>query len=170
MAPRDLTDASASKTSLLWAYQLRQEHVHLVGRIDSIDADLHSSTEKTSEFRQSFSDLQALVKTLEAENRALKNELRSMNGELSGAMERLNLFLKTIPENINKIEDGFESMALRVKELAKDALELRIGIGKVENKCALLEKKQVDMKPTLLLRLKYSKKAADACMLCMFTE
>lgn len=168
MAPADASDASASKSSLLWAYQLRQEHVHLVGRIDGIEANLQSSTEKTNGFTQSFSDLQILMKTLESENDNLKSKISTIDKVVLCAVERLNHHLVTTPENISKIEADHGSLSLRVQQLANEAAELRTGIGHVENKCAVLETKQNTMAPSWLLKLKYKKEVDDSmfCNLC----
>jgi predicted nucleic acid-binding Zn-ribbon protein len=162
MAPTDTNDASASKSSLLWAYQLRQEHVHLVGRIDNIDADLHSSAEKTNGFTQSFSDLRTLIKALESENGNLKSEMNAMNDVLLCTVKRLDHYHKKTPENISKIQADHGSLSIRVQQLAHDAAELRAGIQHVENKCAVLEKKQIAMAPSFLLKLKYKKKVDES--------
>jgi chromosome segregation ATPase len=144
MAPLDPPDPSTNKSSLLWAYHLRQENIHLVGRIDSIGSELVSANEKTLGVQQSFSALETRLKILEAEkqaeNQELRHEMRSLMRNLSGAIEDATLQIRAIRDEMMGLRTTVESAILRVKEIEEDAAELRAGLCNVEDKCALVQK------------------------------
>ncbi|KAL1963375.1 hypothetical protein VTN77DRAFT_8391 [Rasamsonia byssochlamydoides] len=137
MAPRDQPDPSTNKSSLLWAYHLRQENIHLVDQIDSIGAELVSANKKTLAVQQGFSDLATLVKTLQAENHELRDETRSLKEKLSETIE-LALQIRT------ELGSSLESVILRVKALEDDDVELQAALGNFENKYASILQKHVE--------------------------
>ena len=145
MAPVDQPDSSTNKSSLLWAYHLRQENIHLVDRIDSIGADLASANEKTLGVQQSFSNLESRLKTLEAENHELRDGMKSLKQRFSEAIEPTTVQIRTIRDEMTELRTGLESATLLVKAIEEDAAELRAGLSNVENKYALIVQKHIGM-------------------------
>ncbi|CRG88340.1 hypothetical protein PISL3812_05370 [Talaromyces islandicus] len=152
--PSDANDGSttgSSKSSLLWAYQLRKEHIHLVNRIEDVNSDLLSCSSKATEHQQNLSNLERLVKSLQAENYSLKNEVTVVRDRFTASLDQVNKQVAAATssgqeakeESVAKLERDFEHMGLRVKELTQGMAELRMGMAGIEKKCECLAMKQM---------------------------
>ncbi|RAO72308.1 uncharacterized protein BHQ10_008320 [Talaromyces amestolkiae] len=147
--------ASSSKTSLLWAYQLRREHVHLVDRIDDMSTQLISSTNKSQICDDHLSSLESLVKTLQAENCTLKNEVTLVRTKLTASIEDINQQITQIvsvnnaAEYVTKqLELDIRGMGHQVTELSKCVSELKGEIANVAYQIGALAAQEVDVEPT----------------------
>lgn len=147
--------ASSSKTSLLWAYQLRREHVHLVDRIDDMSTQLISSTNKSQICDDHLSSLESLVKTLQAENCTLKNEVTLVRTKLTASIEDINQQITQIVSVNNAAEDVTKQLELdirgmghQVTELSKCVSELKGEIANVAYQIGALAAQEVDVEPT----------------------
>ncbi|EED12260.1 conserved hypothetical protein [Talaromyces stipitatus ATCC 10500] len=128
---------SSSKTSLLWAYQLRREHVHLVDRIDDMNNQLLSCSDKSQACGQHLSNLESLVKSLQAENYTLKNEVTLVRTKLTARIEDINQQIASFLGSDNAVKDvtkqlelEFRGMGLQLAELSESVSELR---GEITN-------------------------------------
>lgn len=147
--------ASSSKTSLLWAYQLRREHVHLVDRIDGMSTELISSTNKSQICEGHLSSLKNLVTTLQGENDTLKNEVTLVRTKLTASIEDINQQITQIVSSNNTAEDvtkqlelDFRSMGLQITELSKCVSELKGEIANVAYPKGSLAAQEVEVEPT----------------------
>jgi hypothetical protein len=133
----DAAVGSSSKPFLLWAYQLRREHVHLVGRIDGMDVQLVSCTNKTEAHEQNLSNLETLVRSLQTENYTLKNEVTLVRTNLAMKIEDISRQITTIVRDgvmkdaTKRLELGFIDMGLQVSELSNRMSEFKADIAKV---------------------------------------
>ncbi|OKL58286.1 hypothetical protein UA08_06748 [Talaromyces atroroseus] len=133
----DAAGGSSSKTSLLWAYQLRREHVHLVERIDGMDFRLVSCTNKTETHEQNLANLETLVRSLQAENYTVKNEVTLMRTKLATRIENISQQISAIVNDgamkdaTEKLETGVRDMGLQVSELSNRMSEFKADIAKV---------------------------------------
>lgn len=127
----DATGGSSSKSSLLWAYQLRREHVHLVERIDGIDLRILSCTQKAEACEQNVSNLESLVKSLQTENYTLQNEVTVVRAKLTtkieGIGQQMNFLASgsVIKDATKKLELENQNMALQMSELSKSMAGLK---------------------------------------------
>ncbi|KUL88337.1 hypothetical protein ZTR_05021 [Talaromyces verruculosus] len=144
--------ASSSKISLLWAYQLRREHVHLVHRIDDMDTQLISSTNQSQTCEQNLSSLEGLVKTLQAENYTLKNEVALLRTKLTARFEDIAQQITQIVNDDNTAKDAtkqleldFKGMGLQVSELSKCVSELKGELANVANQKGAHATQEVDV-------------------------
>uniref|UniRef100_A0A093VIV1 Uncharacterized protein n=1 Tax=Talaromyces marneffei PM1 TaxID=1077442 RepID=A0A093VIV1_TALMA len=129
---------SSSKTSLLWAYQLRREHVHLVDRIDDMSTQLVSYNDKSQTYEQNLSTLDGLVKTLQAENYTLKNEVTLVRTKLTARIEGISQQITAFLSGDNAAIDAtkqlkleFRAMGLQMSELSKSVSGLKGEIASV---------------------------------------
>lgn len=123
---------SSSKTSLLWAYQLRREHVHLVDRIDDMGTQLVSCNNKSQTYEQNLYNLESLVKTLQAENYTLKNEVTLVRTKLTARIEDINQQITSfaggdsaLKDVTTQLEVELRTMGVQVAELSKSVSELK---------------------------------------------
>jgi hypothetical protein len=166
MPPNPLSEANdgstavSSKTSLLWAYQLRKEHIHLVNRIEDVNSDLLSCSSRATEHHQNLSNLERLVKSLQTENYTLKNEVTIVRDKFAASLDQVNKQVaaamtttkngreertKEEKESLAKLECGFEHLGLRMEELAQGMVELKMGMAGMEKKCECLAVKQMEL-------------------------
>jgi chromosome segregation ATPase len=146
--------AISSKTSLLWAYQLRREHVHLVDRIDDMNTQLISYTNQSQTCEQNVSNLESLVKTLQAENYTLKNEVTLVRTKLTARIEDINQQITRIVSGDNAVKDAtrqleldFRGMGVQVLELSKCVSELKGKIANATNQKGDHGAQEVDVGP-----------------------
>lgn len=147
--------ASSSKTSLLWAYQLRREHVHLVDRIDDMNTQLISYNNQSHTCEQNLSTLESLVKTLQAENYTLRNEVTLIRTKLTSRIEEITQQITHIVSGDNAVRDtteqlelDFKGMGLQVSELSKCVSELKGELANVANQKGSHAAQEVDVEPT----------------------
>lgn len=153
MPPSEANDGStgSSKSSLLWAYQLRKEHIHLVNRIEDVNSDLLSCSSRATEHHQNLSNLERLVKSLQTENYSLKNEVTIVRDRFSASLDQVNKQVAVAiangreEESLARLEREIENMGLRVKELVQGMLELKMGMAGMEEKCECLAVKQMEL-------------------------
>lgn len=143
MAPQDHLGPSTNKSSLLWAYHLRQENIHLVNRIDCIGLDVVTANKTTLAVQQSCSNLETRVEGLERENPKLRDEIRSLKEELSKTIELVSQIRAKKDDEMAELRASIESLNLRVKAIEDDDAELRAGLSNVENKCELIVQKYI---------------------------
>lgn len=166
--PSEANDGStivSSKSSLLWAYQLRKEHIHLVNRIEDVNSDLLSYSSRATEHHQNLSNLERLVKSLQTENYTLKNEVTMVRDRFAASLDEVNKQVaaamatatttangreeakkaKEEEESLAKLECGFERLGLRMKELTQGMVELKMGMAGMEKKCECLAMKQMEL-------------------------
>lgn len=146
---------TSSKTSLLWAYQLRREHVHLVDRIDDMNTQLIYATNRSQKYDQNLATLESLVKTLQAENYTLKNEVTLVRTKLTTRIEDINQQITRIVSGNTAVKDvtkqlglEFRGMELQVSELSKCVSELEGEIINVANQKRSLAAQEVDVVTT----------------------
>lgn len=144
------SNSAAPKTALLWAYQLRQEHTHLVKRIDDVGACLSSTTERAAASEKCVADLQAQVRTLEAENHALHARIAALSTEFTTAVENISSQLTASTatnacENasssssaMQELQTQHETMARSLQESAEAATALQARVRALEEKCEQL--------------------------------
>ncbi|PCG91445.1 Hypothetical protein PENO1_093840 [Penicillium occitanis (nom. inval.)] len=147
--------ANSSKTSLLWAYQLRREHVHLVDRIDDMNTQLVSSVNKSQTCEQNLSTLESLVKTLQAENYTLKNEVTLVRTKLTARIEDITQQITHIVSGDNAAKDAtkqleldFKGMGHQVSVLSKSVSELKGELVNVANQKGSHTTQEVAVEPT----------------------
>lgn len=144
--------ASSSKTSLLWAYQLRREHVHLVDRIDDVNTQLISYNNQSRTCEQNLSTLESLVKTLQAENYTLKNEVTLVRTKLTARIEDITQQITQFASGENATKDAtkqleldFKGMGVQMSELSKCVSELKGEIANVANQKRSHAAQEVDV-------------------------
>ncbi|KAI9045608.1 uncharacterized protein KD926_008024 [Aspergillus affinis] len=97
-------------SSLLWAHQIRREHIHLVHQIDTLKADLAVATDTMNDLRH---DLEALTSQVE--------DTKQCNAQVEGTLlrleDRLNEQLHTILERMNGLETENGLLKTRVEVL-----------------------------------------------------
>ena len=142
----------SSKSSLLWAYQLRKEHIHLVNRIEDVNSDLLSCSSKVSEQHHNLSNLETLVKTLQADNYTLKNEVTTVRDRFAASLDRVHKQISSVSdsrdikeESLAKLTGDFERMERRISEMTQGMLELKMGMVSMQKKCDCLAKKQIEL-------------------------
>lgn len=152
---RSEAPASSSKASLLWAYQLRREHVHLVDRIEDMNTQLISSASKSHTCEQNLSNLEGLVKTLQAENHTLKNEVTLVRTKLTSRIEDINQQITQIVNSDSVVKDvtkqlelDFRSMGLQVSDLSKSLSQLKGDIANMANQQRAHTAQEIDVAPT----------------------
>lgn len=130
---------ASSKTSLLWAYQLRREHIHLVNRIDDMNLQLVSCTNKTDTHDQTLSNLENLVKGLQAENYTLKNEVTLVRSKLATRIEDVSQQIAGFVSGdgammrsaTKELELGLRDMGFQVQKLSNQMSEFKADVAKV---------------------------------------
>lgn len=159
--PSEANDGSAivsSKSSLLWAYQLRKEHIHLVNRIEDVNSDLLSYSSSATEHHQNLSNLERLVKSLQTENYTLKNEVTMVRDKFSASLNQVNKQVaaamiindreektkKEDKQSLVKLQRGFERLGLHMNELTQGMVELKMGMAGMEKKCECLAVTQME--------------------------
>lgn len=147
--------ASSSKTSLLWAYQLRREHVYLVDRIDDVNTQLISYNNQSRTCEQNLSTLESLVKTLQAENYTLKNEVTLVRTKLTARIEDITQQITQFASGENATKDAtkqleldFKGMGVQMSELSKCVSEFKGEIANVANQKRSHAAQVVDVEPT----------------------
>ncbi|KAH8694114.1 hypothetical protein BGW36DRAFT_399270 [Talaromyces proteolyticus] len=153
--PDDLSSGPASKGSLLWAYQLRKEHVHLVRRLEDTTTDLLAYSSKVTEHQQTLSNLETLLKGLQTENYDLKNEVTTVRDKFATSLELVNkrvtaiftAWQERVREEgvVKKMQGDLDDVAAQVKELAEGMAEVKLNVVNVENKCECLATKQLEL-------------------------
>ncbi|KAK1140538.1 hypothetical protein N8T08_010284 [Aspergillus melleus] len=97
-------------SSLLWAHQIRREHIHLVQQIDILKADIAVATETMNDLKR---DLEKV--TRQVEDTKICNAL--VKGDLVLLECRLDTRLHTMLERINSLEKENGLLKTRVEVL-----------------------------------------------------
>jgi chromosome segregation ATPase len=173
--PSDANDGSSavsSKSSLLWAYQLRKEHIHLVNRIEDVNSDLLSCSSRATENHQNLSNLERLIKSLQTENYSLKNEVTIVRDRFTASLDQVNKQVaaaitnireaKEEEESLARLKRDFDLMGLRVKELTQGMAELKMGMAGIEKNCECLAMRQTEFASWQAKMLPLQPKIPDA--------
>lgn len=143
----DAGDAAAgsSKTALLWAYQLRREHVHLVDRLDGMEMQLISSTDRTQANEQNLATLETLVKTLQAENHTLTNEVTLVRTKLNARIEDLNQQIRACVGDNSSFKEVTQNLQCEFRSFAVQLSDLLLNVSEVKDKIAHVELRQLQL-------------------------
>ncbi|KAL1991602.1 hypothetical protein VTN49DRAFT_4910 [Thermomyces lanuginosus] len=150
--------SAVPKTSLLWAYQLRQEHIHLVKRIDDVGARLSSTMERATASEQRVADLQTQIRALEADNHALHARIAALSTEFTSAVENLSSQLTTKTTTtissdassnsvMQELRTQYEIMAKSMQEGVEAAAALQERVRALEEKCEQLAQQPLQAMP-----------------------
>lgn len=99
-------------SSLLWAHQLRREHVHIVNQIDTLRADIAVATETMNDLKESLEALNRQVE--ETEQQTTHNQANLLQLE-----DRLNGRLHSVLERINDLETENGVLKTRLEALER---------------------------------------------------
>lgn len=89
--------SNLNPSSLLWAHQIRREHIHIVNQFDILKTDLNVATE-------TMNDLKRDIETLSRQVEDIKQCNAHTQGNLLHLEARLNERVHTMLERINDLE------------------------------------------------------------------
>lgn len=123
-------------TSLLWAHQIRRENVHLINRIDSLERTLSSTTETALAAKHGVANLEALAQSLTADNKELRDELKSISARLDLVIETSDSHTRIAKDDITRLKADVEALDPRIRVLEDEEAGLRAGLSTLEMTCA----------------------------------
>ncbi|KAH8426732.1 uncharacterized protein LDX57_004465 [Aspergillus melleus] len=100
----------SNPSSLLWAHQIRREHIHLVQQIDILKADIAVATDTMNDLKQGLEELTRQVEDTRQCNAQLQGNLLQLEG-------RLDTRLHSMLGRINGLESENGLLKTRVEVL-----------------------------------------------------